>query len=211
MVAMSRRRGESGPTVAVQIGGDFDFAVQVCVDLAAGERICAARDPIWITEGVTCAVVPGGARWQADDGGTLSFGTGSGANIRALSTSESPWVVATDLVLLWTPEVRFDPLPWPSAPRFARASGEGRVWLLVPGYPVLPGYRLQGQYQAGPPKSAVAADPAQLVFVKGADALVPAAGPRGEQWVRLAPDADALLQSWDRPREVPPGHLTAPQ
>jgi hypothetical protein len=198
---MRRRRGEAGPQVQVHSGGDYDFAVQVVVHLEAGESICAARDPAWVIGQLGCAVAAGGSRWEGPGGGTLSFGTGRGASISELDTGKSPYVVAVDLVLLWTSGVRFDALAWPATPAFAVASGEGRVWLLAPGYRIYPGYSLHGQYQSSRPTSPVVVDPAQLAFVRGdAGALTPAPGPRGGlQWVQLAPETEALLHSWDRP------------
>jgi hypothetical protein len=65
-------------------GHQGDFFHELDVNLEPGQHFFAARDPLWLSEGLVSRPVDGGIRWDAPAGGTLRFGIESGANLARL-------------------------------------------------------------------------------------------------------------------------------
>jgi hypothetical protein len=160
------------------------------VELAAGETISAARDPIWYSEALIARPIDGGTRWDAPDGGVLRFSPGPCANVTELQADGSGLVIAASLVLLWVGQLHLDPLE--AFPGLALASGEARFWLSYPGYPE--GWPYRNSRKSCP---SVVVDPALVVWVKPGGMLPqPVPGPAGRDWLRLTAADEAQLHTW---------------
>jgi hypothetical protein len=173
------------------------------VNLAPGQSVNATRDPLWFAGGVAANPTDAGTHWQAQNDGTLCFGT-DGATATSLWTNrfgvDYHNVVALDLVLLWTPTLWFEPLNLPGVPGLARVGGTGWLWLLLPGGAVFPDPVDGGQ------TTEVTADPARLAWIQTAaqrarqPSLEPVPGPGGRTWLRITGAGfQCALHSWPRP------------
>ena len=128
--------GRNDPKVRYARRPDSDFTAEVDVELAAGQRIYATRDPVWLSEGLATSPVDGGTCWNSPGPGMLRFGTGSGVDVVRLDVAGdgSVLVVAAELILLWTGDAQFGSPELPGISGLAQVSGDGRLWMLVPGY-----------------------------------------------------------------------------
>lgn len=188
--------GRNDPKVKCLTRADSDFTAEVDVELTAGQHIYATRDPIWLSEGLTGSSIDGGSRWESPSAGTLRFGTGVGAMVVPFESAAdgSALVVATELILLWTGDLRFGSPDLPGISGLATVSGDGKLWMLAPGYRSDWPHRLRSSR-----RFPAVVDPARLVWVRpGAVSLTPAPGPAGHPWLRLDPTATALLHTWPR-------------
>jgi hypothetical protein len=181
------RRSREKPKVSLQTGTDGEFTRWVEVTLPVDGCICTARPPVSVSHGLTAEVVAGGAAWRAEHGGALLFGTEGVGQVVPRSAGKGPLVVAERLLLLWTEDVRTEPLEgWPAG--FARVTGDGQVWLWAPGFvQQLPLYRLPTSMLVGLE---------QVVWAEtGPAAPVPVDGPDGRPMLRIDARAKALVHS----------------
>ena len=176
--------------------------VSLDVRLDAGQSIRAARAPAYFSEGLVAAPEDGCVRWEAPGAGLLCFAAGDGASFARLDVSKSRYMVAAGLIALWTVGVRLEPFDLPDVPGFTRVSGEGRIWLLIPGHEVRLPYLLNAARHPS-----IVVDPARLAWAKAyAESLAPTPGPDGRPWIRLSGDVgNALLHSGERPGAHVPG------
>jgi hypothetical protein len=181
---MSREQQDAGePKVKVKPFIEGDAKTSLDVKLRAGQSICAARDPLYFSDGLGFGPVGGGTRWHASREGDMCFAT-DGAFVARLEIAKGPYVVASDLAVLWTSGVRMEPLDLPGVPGFARASGDGALWLLMPGGEVFLPNHVFGE------DTPVVVNPAQLAWARnpatdpGSRAsLTVTPGPSGRMWL----------------------------
>lgn len=166
--------------------------------LAVGQCICAARDPVYFSEGLACSPRDEGSRWEAHGPGVLSFAAGDAVSATKLDISKPAYVVAAGLVALWTGEVWFEPFELPGITGFTRVSGQGQIWLLIPGWEIRVPHH----------PSAIAVDPARLAWAKAdAEPLAAVAGPGSQPWMRLSGPCGQRLpaqRGWARLRARAP-------
>ncbi len=123
----------------------------------------------------------------------LRFGTGSGADVVQLDVAGdgSALVVSAELILLWTGEAEFGSPCLPGISGLTQVAGDGRLWMLVPGYHSEWPHPLRSSR-----RFPALVNPARLVWVRpGATSLAPAAGPGGRTWLRIDGTARALLHT----------------
>jgi hypothetical protein len=174
---MPRRTADDIPKVRALTQADGDFNNVIDVSLTPGQAICAARDPILCNEGVVRSDCEGGARWQATALAKIGWASRGAANLVQVDVGKAEYLMAADLVLLWTSGVQFAVLP-DQPVRLVRVTGAGRVWSECPGY-------TRG-WPALDLRAPILLDPAQLVYFTNA-AVSPAwvTGPTGLPWIRL--------------------------
>jgi hypothetical protein len=157
---MSRRQQDAGePRVRITAFAAGEAKYSLDVKLKAGQSICAARDPLFFSEGLVFSPVAGGMRWVSPGEGELCFGA-DGADVAKLEVAKGPYLVATELVVLWTDGVRLQREDVPGVPGFARTGGEGQLWVLLPGEKARMPLRVFG----GQPDIVV--DPARLAWAR---------------------------------------------
>jgi hypothetical protein len=176
--------GEQGePKVKVTPSGD-DAKWTVDVSLRAGQRIFAARDPLYFSEGMEHAPTDGGTRWDASADNEISFAT-DGADVTRLNIAKGPYVLPSRLAAVWTDGVRLEPQEMPGVPGFTRASGTGQLWLLIPGRKVQPPVRLFGG------RPSIVVDPERILWARIAAnslsqvTLTATPGPGDRTWLRV--------------------------
>jgi hypothetical protein len=178
-------------------GHQGDFFHELDVNLEPGQHFFAARDPLWLSEGLVSRPVDGGIRWDAPAGGSLRFGIESGANLARLEVNPDGdvLIVAAGLALVWTGDVQLGAPGPPGLPGLTQVSGTGQIWLLVPGYASVWPHKVLSSN-----RFPILADPARLVWVRpGATPLTAAPGPGGRAWARIDGTATAVLHTWERP------------
>jgi hypothetical protein len=181
---MNREPQDAGePKVKVKPFTEGDAKTTLEVKLRAGQSICATRDPLYFSGGLVSVPVDGGMRWDAPRGGEMCFAT-NGADVTRLETAKGPYLVASDLVIVWTNRVRMEPQDLPGVPGFTRVTGDGALWLLMPGGEVYLPNHISGE------ETPVIVNPAQLAWARNPAAgpgsrvsLAVTPGPRGRNWL----------------------------
>lgn len=186
---MSRGQQDAGePKVRVTAFAEGEAKHSLDVKLKAGQSICAACDPLYYSEGMVFSPVAGGTRWLAPGDSEMCFGT-NGSDVAKLEVAKGPYLVAAELVVLWTDGVRLQSEDVPGVPGFARTGGEGHLWVLLPGEKTRMPLRVFG----GQPDLVV--DPARLAWARASAThssrhvtLTRTPGPSGRMWLKISGD-----------------------
>jgi hypothetical protein len=184
-----RRRQQDDVKVSFEIAPDGNFPEWVRVQLPAGQTVHATQPPIVLGEGVTASPTQRGFGWRAEKATTLLFGTGGVAQVVSVAVDGASLVVADSLVYLWTGEVSFAPCTDPALERFANVTGEGELWLRVPGF----GFGYPNPRLPDP----LMVDTRHVVHATaGSEPLSVVPGPDGRPMLRLGGSSKALLHAW---------------